>query len=403
MRLLRYGTWWRWSVTAAVVLGLASLPAAVAAFPVRPPRTDPAQLAARVRASAVQPYQGYAVSTGSAGLPALPQLTDVTDLLSGETQLRVWYASADQWRVDELGLGTERDTYQMPAESHRTQMVWDYGRNQLTAIDGDPTVRLPVAADLVPPDLGRRLLAAADRTSPATPGAPGDTLSALPARRIAGIAAPGMRITPNNPVTTVGYIDIWADPATGLPLEVAVTGRGATSPFLDTRFLDLQQRAPDPAVVAPPSRIPAGAGFTVTDAEAADDVLNQLIAGPLPASLAGQPRADFGATAITVDGQFTYYLPDGRSSIGAYGSGLAQFLVLPLPRRTGFDVMRRATRGGGVQFNLPAGEAVLISTPLLSLVAMDGHASRQTYLLVGLVDPKLLKQAAADLSTYRRF
>jgi hypothetical protein len=252
----------------------------------------------------------------------------VTDLLSGETQLRVWYASADQWRVAVLGIGTERDTYQLPGESRRTRIVWDYGRNQLTAIDGDPTVRLPVAADLIPPDLGRRLLAAADRTSPATPGAPGDTLSALPARRIAGIAAPGMRITPNNPVTTVGYIDIWADPATGLPLEVAVTGRGAGTPFLDTRFLDLQQRAPDPAVVAPPPRI---------------------------------------------------------------------------PRRTGFDVMRRATRGGGVAFDLPAGEAVLISTPLVSLVAMDGHASRQTYLLVGLVDPKLLKQAAADLSTYRRF
>jgi hypothetical protein len=388
MRLLRNGTWWRWAVTGAVVLGLASLPAAVAAIPVRPPRTDPAQLAARVRASAVQPYQGYAVSTGSAGLPALPQLSDVTDLLSGETRLRVWYADADHRRVDVLGLGTERDTYQLPGESRRTQMMWDYGRNQLTAIDGDPTVRLPVAADLNPPDLGRRLLAAADRTSPATPGTPGDTLSALPARRIAGIAAPGMRITPNNPVTTVGYIDIWADPATGLPLEVAVTGRGARTPFLDTRFLDLQQRAPDPAVVAPPSQLPAGAGFTVTDAGAADDVLNRLNAGPLPGSLAGQPRADLG---------------QGRAAIGAYGTGLAQFLVLPLPRRTGFDVMRRATRGGGVEFDLPAGEAVLISTPLVSLVAMDGHASRQTYLLVGLVDPKLLKQAAADLSTYRRY
>src|SRR6266705_1119325 len=223
----------RWAVVAVAALGLAALPAVVSAVPVGVPATDAARLAARIRTSTAQPYQGYAESTGTAGLPALLQLADVADLLNGDTRLRVWYASANRWRVDAIGTGSERDTYQTPDG----QVIWDYGRNQLTEVDGTPPVRLPRGADLTPPELARRLLSLA-----------GDqvTLSALPAQRIAGIDAAGVRMTPTSSLTTMGHIDVWADPASGLPLRVTVTGRGALQPFLSTRFLDVSLTAPDP-------------------------------------------------------------------------------------------------------------------------------------------------------------
>src|SRR6266704_2367398 len=233
----------RWAVVAAAALGLAALPAVVSAVPVSAPATDVARLAARVQASTNQPYQGYAESTGTAGLPALPQLGHVADLLNGDTRLRVWYASANRWRVDVIGIGSERDTYQTPAG----QVIWDYGRNQLTELDGTPPVRLPRGADLTPPELARRLLSLA-----------GDQvrLAPLPER-------PGMSIVDTDPSNIV-------------------------------------------------------------------EALQTLTFLTLPERLAGQPRAAANLTGVAT-----------------YGTGLARFVVVPVPRRTGFDAMRRATRGGG--------------------------------------------------------
>jgi hypothetical protein len=360
-------------LVAVAALGLAALPAVVSAIPVSVPATDAARLAARVRTSTAQPYQGYAESTGTAGLPALPQLGDVADLLNGDTRLRVWYASANRWRVDVIGTGSERDAYQTPDG----QVIWDYGRNQLTQLGGAVPVRLPRGADLTPPALARRLLSLA-----------GDqvTLSVLPAQRIAGVDAAGVRLTPTSSLTTMGHIDMWADPASGLPLRVTVTGRRAQQPFLSTRFLDVSLAAPDPGVLAPPPQRP---GISVVDTDPADIVnaLHTVARGSLPERLAGQPRADAD--------------PGALAGVVAYGSGLARFLVLPVPRQIAFDAMRRAIRGGGVPQTFPAGDGVLISTPLLSVLVSDAHPARRNYLLAGLVDPSLLKQAGAELSTYR--
>ncbi|MDT5038118.1 MAG: hypothetical protein QOE03_3303, partial [Micromonosporaceae bacterium] len=55
------------------MLVVGGVPALANARPVRSASIGPAQLRDRIMASAVRPYQGYAVSTGSAGLPTLPQ------------------------------------------------------------------------------------------------------------------------------------------------------------------------------------------------------------------------------------------------------------------------------------------------------------------------------------------
>jgi hypothetical protein len=358
----------RWLVVAAAVAALLAAPAVVAALPTGAPAVDLTRLVARMRASAGQPFEGYAVSSGTAGLPALPQLSDVADLLDGDSRLRIWYASPWRWRVDVIDTGSERDTYQVVD----AQLTWDYGRSTLTALEGPPLVRLPRGADLVPPDLARRLLA----------GTAADRLSALPAKRIAGIAAAGVRVTPASRYTTVGHVDLWADPATGLPLEVSVTGRRATEPVLVTRFMDVALHMPNDDVLTPPG-VREGIGYTVVDSTDVVQDLSRRLAVPLPDNLAGQPRArtDLGGVAT-------------------YGSGLAQFVVVPVPRDLGYDAERRALRGGGKRYDFPDGDGVLIATPLVSVLAMDSHPVRRTYLLAGLVDPSLLRQAGAELSSW---
>jgi hypothetical protein len=180
----------------------------------------------------------------------------------------------------------------------------------------------------------------------------------------------------------MGHIDVWADPATGLPLRVEVTGRSAARPFLVSRFLDVNLRAPAAGTLVPPA---PGPGIDVVDTDPGNvvDALHTLDTGPLPDSLAGQPRVD-----------------TDLAGIAAYGSGLARFLVVPVPFFTGHDAMRRMIRGGGARVSFPTGDGVLIATPLLSVLASDDHPARRTFLLAGLVDPKLLKQAGAELSGY---
>jgi hypothetical protein len=378
LTVLRRQAWRRWGTVAAAALLLAALPVAARALPAHAPAVSPADLVARVRASARQPYQGYAISRGTAGLPTLPQLAEVSRLLAGETQLRAWYAGPDRWRVDTIDTGAERDVYQ----TADLQVQWDFGANQLTAVTGTAPVRLPRGADLLPPDLGRRLLGAGD-----------SRLDPLPARRIAGISAAGVRLTPTDPSTTIGRVDVWADPASGLPLQVEVTARGAALPVLVTRFLELRLSAPSPAILVPPHDRP-GLGFTVTDAPDIAGAVQTLRLGPLPLRLAGRDRAD--APLIAAGGRPRR----GIEGTGVYGTGFNQFVVLPVPRQNGFAAFRTAVNGGGTQLELPGGEGVAISTGLVSVLVMDSDLAHRTYVLAGLVKPTVLAEAAVQLSTY---
>ena len=154
---------------------LCGLPVIVSALPVPASSLTAAALRARILASADVPYQGYAESSVDLGLPTLPDLGDVSTLLDGTTDQEAWYRSPTQWRADVLTSVGETDTYQT---SHGT-FVWDYSSNLMTQILGTEPVRLPRAADLLPPELARRLLGYAS---------PADRLSRLPAQRVAGVA-----------------------------------------------------------------------------------------------------------------------------------------------------------------------------------------------------------------------
>ena len=103
-------------------------------------------------------------------------------------------------------------------------------------------MRLPRAADLVPPTLAARVLAEAG---------PQARFSLLAPVRVAGQSAAGLRVTPADPASTVGQVDIWAAPASGLPLMVEIFGRGSGRPALESQFFQVSPWRPDPRVLTP--------------------------------------------------------------------------------------------------------------------------------------------------------
>jgi hypothetical protein len=372
--VVRGPAWRRWSVVAAGVAVLCALPAVVGALPVPGSALTAAGLRARIMASAAVPYQGYAESVVDLGLPELPDLGDVTTLLDGSTDQYAWYRSPDRWRADVLAAAGENDVYQTGQGTY----LWDYGRNLLTQVTGAQPVRLPRAADLLPPALARRLLGLAS---------PADRLSRLPSRRIAGLDAAGLRLVPAGQATTIGQIDVWADPASGLPLQVEIIGRGAGRPALVARFLQVSLRRPALATVTP-SPAP-GAGVTRTRLPDVSGILSGF-GLPLPASLAGQRLIALPAGLLE--------LPD----LGLYGSGLARFVVLPLPFDLGSQALADASdvaAGAGV-VSLTDGTGVLIRTPLLSVLLARTQAGGPVYLLAGAVTPALLARAGSALLAY---
>ena len=238
----------RWLLVATGLAITCALPAVVSALPVAAGRTaNPAELRARILASANLPYSGYVESDGALGVPNLGELSDITAMLDGTTRMRVWQASASTWRADVLSDAGERDTYQLRGKTY----IWDSGSELLTEVTGNQPVRPPRAADLLPPALALRLLRDAGGTA---------RITSLPAERIAGRDAGGLRLVPTDPATTIGQIDIWADSANGLPLQVEITGRGSGQVVLASRFLQVAFNRPSGQVLTPAHG--PGTGFT---------------------------------------------------------------------------------------------------------------------------------------------
>jgi hypothetical protein len=364
-RLLRR---WRWSAVVAGAAVLCAIPGVVAAFPVPASPLSAAALRARIMASARLPYSGYVESTADLGLPQLPDLQDVSSLADGVTEQYAWYRSPAHWRADTLTSGGENDVYQVGA----TTYLWNFSLNLLTQIIGPAAVRLPRAADLLPPALAVRLLGLASRA---------DRLRRLPSRRIAGVDAAGLQLRPASAATTVGAIDVWADPRSGLPVEVRVYARGGVKPVLDTVFLQVSQHMPALATVVPH---PSGA---VDIATASLSSLNRLLDGgrrhPWPPELGGlrlQP------------------VTGGLSAVGFYGTGYGRLALLNLPGRTGRQAVSAAASAGAGGLAVTGGTEIIVATPLLTVdLATADRFGGITFLLAGSVTPKVLEAAAGDL------
>jgi hypothetical protein len=346
---------------------LCALPALVGAIPVPDSAIGARSLRAHILASAAVPFQGYIVSTVNLGLPALPDLGNVSTLLDGTTDQYAWYRSPGRWRADLLTAAGEDDTYQTRAGTFE----WNYTLNLLTQIVGVQPVRLPRAADLLPPALARRLVSYASRRA---------SYSRLPSRRIAGVDAAGLQIRPNSAGTTIGAVDIFADPASGLPVGVQIFARGSAKALLDTRFTAVSERRPAAATVTPAPAPDVGAA--VASLPDVSGILNGF-GPPLPAELAGRSEIP---------------VPGGLPSVAAYGTGFTRFAVVPLPGRVGSRALADAGRYGR-PVKVPDGTGISIHTPLLTVQLAKARFGGPTFLLAGTVVPGLLRRAAASLLT----
>ncbi len=359
----------RWAVVAVGLAVLCGLPVIASALPVSVPALTASQLRARILASAGESFAGYAESNATFGLPPLSGLTGLTSLLDGVTKMRVWQATPTRWRVDVLSDAGERDTYEL---SGCRSYIWDSGDQLLTEVRGRQTFRLPRPADVVPPALALRLLSeAAGQTR----------FSVIAPVRVAGQNAAGLRITPAPSLAaTVGHVDIWADPSSGLPLMVGIFSRGSARPALESQFFQVSRWRPDPRVLTPVRA--SGTGFTVTRPGDLAGALSDLGMVALPAQLAGRDRQPV--------------LP-GFEEIGVYGRGLATFVVLGVRGTDGRKLVPDAVSAGGTPLAISGATGVVIGAPLLNAVIVRPPGFFVTFLLAGTVSAQLLEQAAAAL------
>jgi len=349
----------RWLVVLLTAAALLVAPVAVRARPTAASGVGAPELLAQVRASAGVPWSGSVHSAGTLAVPDEQSFANLAPLLGEDNDLRVWWRGADDWRVDRIRSTGETDLYRQGAATIR--WVFESGTATISPVS---TVRLPDASDLLPPALGRSLLQ----------GARDAELSRLPTRRLVGVDAPGLRLTPADADSTVGRVDVWVDPATGLPLAVELTGRGEERPVLTTTLVDLDRRTPPTSdTVFQPSQ---------------DSRISYQDSVDVAAAANAASDADLPAT---LDGRGTRTGAD-PGAVGVYGRGPTSVIVLPLRGRVAGPLRSRLQDGGAQE---TAAGTLAVVGPVGLLVTRD--EGRGSFLLTGTLSGPALQRAAAQL------
>ena len=353
----------RWCIVALGVASLCFAPLAIArARPVGSSPISAAALLAKARGSTPVAYSGYVESLGTLALPLTDRFTDLADLFGQRTRMRVWWRGADDWRVDKLAPTGETDLFHDGVGT----TSWDYEANRATRT-GPAVIRLPQTSDLLPPNLARQLLA----------GARADEVRRLDSVPVAGVSAPGLRLTPHDARSSIARVDIWLEPRTGLPLKVAVYAARARNAAVTSSFDSVSLAVPSAAdttfTLAPGAR---SRFEDVVDIAAAANAYAPVVAPP---TLAGLTRRS-----------------DLTSAVGVYGRGATQMIAIPLidrvavPLRAQLDITPGATAGAaGVR---------LAAAPLNLLLTTDTF-DRHAWLLAGTVTAQTLASAGAEIAT----
>ena len=335
----------RWLVVLLTAAAFVAAPLLVNVQPAAQSDISSTELADRIQQSADLGWSGFVETSGTLQVPDSDSFATLVQLLGEDSRLRVWWRSADDWRVDRIRWVFESETATYSPVSK---------------------IRLPDASDLLPPTFARALLQ----------GVRESELSRLPARRIAGIDAPGLRLVPDESATTVGRVDIWADLGSGLPLQVELYGLGEERPVLTTTLRELALGEPPAANTdfTPAEGVQVNYQPSVDVAAAA----NAFAPYDLPASLAGLGSRD---------GQ-------DPGAVGIYGRGPTTLIVLPLRGQVAGTLGRQLRDRGSAQFTdvgtlAPVGPVRLLITPF--------RGRRSAFLLAGTVTSETLQQAGAEL------
>src|SRR6187200_835131 len=199
----------RWLVVLAAAVAFIATPLLITTRPASPSDISATELSARIQQSGAVGWSGYVETAGTLQVPDTDSFATLAQLLGEDTRLRVWWRSADDWRVDRIRSTGETNIYRQGGGTVR----WVF-ESETATYSPVSKIRLPDASDLLPPTFARSMLQGV-RTS---------ELGRLPQRNVAGIDTAGLRLTPDDKVTTIGHIDIWANSVNGLPLEVELYG-----------------------------------------------------------------------------------------------------------------------------------------------------------------------------------
>lgn len=356
----------RWFLVGIGVVLLVTTPMLVRAVPADDPDTSASRLLEEIRDSRSVPYSGYAESLGNLDIPVTDRFSGPADLFGQRTRIRTWWRGADDWRVDVIRATGETDLFRDAGGTTR----WVYESGRATRMP-NADVRLPNASDLVPPTLARHVLA----------GATAAEVTRLPAERIAGRTAPGLRLAPSDEQSAIDHVDVWADEETGLPLRVSLVGKDDVRPSLSSTFVDVSTRNPGALTTwfTPPPGVELR-GDEAIDIAAAADRLAPLTPPARLAGLESRKNKPVGA-------------------VGLYGRGPTILIAVPLWGRAASPLRKQLSTTPGVQ--VTGAGTQLAAGPLTLLLTKPGRHG-QSWLLAGTVTSKTLTDAASQLPDHPR-
>lgn len=349
----------RWAAVTASTVLLVAGPVAIRAWPAHDQDVSAADLLATIQDNLDHPYSGYVETRGTLQLPVADRFTDVGDLFGSTTRMRVWWRSDDAWRVDKLLATGEQDLIHNVQGTTR----WRYEQNDAD-LSHDPAIRLPRTADLVPPAVADLLLQGVDATE----------VRRLPAARVAGVDALGLRMSPADERSSIAHVDAWADPDSGVVVRVEVVGKGTDTPAFASEFAEFSAAMPpaERSMFVPPP----GADFDFDDVLDIADAANQYAPVLPPDTVAGLAKA-----------------PQADRAVGMYGSGVTRLLAIPLRPHEGSPLRKQLRLTPGVRA-IP--EGTLLSIGPLG-VLMSGGDGEGGWLVAGTVTTDTLTQAVDDL------
>jgi hypothetical protein len=350
----------RWSAVAAGTGLLVATPVLLAAAPV--PGTDltPEQVVAAAQRSEPVGWSGLVEVDGRLGLPDLAFLSPGTQQLDQHTRVRAWWASPTAWRTDSLS-GAGQLT-QLPVIGGTE--TYDSQPGTVTVRDEGDGPREPRTVDLMPGPAARTLLGWLGD---------GDRVEALSSARVAGVVAAGARVVPGDARSSVGRLDVWVDPGTGLPLAVEVYARGSTTPAFASRLVDVTIGRPDPAELRP-------------------ELATQRWGGD-PRDLLGNARRD-GRTTFppTFGGLPAVEVAAAPTGLATYGTGYVRLAVLEVPGRYSGRIGRVAGLTGALDLagvsvrprtvDVAGTPVAVLGSPLVQVAVVQGRGG-SLYVLAG--------------------
>jgi hypothetical protein len=350
----------RWLVVLVAAVAFVATPLLISAAPATPSDISATELAGRIQQSADVGWSGYVQTAGTLQVPDNESFATLSQLLGENTELRAWWRNSTDWRVDRIRSTGETDMFRQGGGTVR----WVF-ESETATYSPVSKIRLPDASDLLPPTFGRSLLQ----------GVREDELSRLPPRRVAGRDAPGLRLTPREQATTIGQVNIWADSASGLPLEVEVYGVGEKRPVLSTTLREFQLGAPPDTA----TRFTLAEGVRVVYESSVDvaAAANAFAPYDLPVSLAGLASRS----------------GEDPGAVGIYGRGPTTLIAIPLRGQVAGPLRRQLQDRGNAQLTqvgtlVPVGPVGLLITP---------RGSGGAFLLAGTVTDETLRRAASEL------